>query len=41
MSYQQLSEAAKQRLEANSELWKETSEFAKLDDGETRILKFN
>jgi hypothetical protein len=38
---QQLSEAAKQKLEQNSELWKETSEFVKLDDQEIRILKFN
>jgi hypothetical protein len=38
---QQLSEAAKQNLEANSDLWKETSEFVKLEDGETRVLRFN
>jgi hypothetical protein len=38
---QQLSEAAKQKLEQNSELWKEQSEYVKLDDGETRILRFN
>jgi hypothetical protein len=38
---QQLSEEAKQRLEENAELWRETSEFVRLEDGETRVLKFN
>jgi hypothetical protein len=38
---QQLSEDAKQKLEKNSELWREKSEFVRLEDGETRVLKFN
>jgi hypothetical protein len=37
----QLSEEANQRLEQNAELWRETSEFVRLDDGETRVLKFD
>jgi hypothetical protein len=38
---QQISEEAKQKLEQNAQLWKETSEFVNLDDQEIRILKFN
>ena len=38
---QGLSEAAKQNLEKNSELWKAESVYIKLEDGETRILMFN
>lgn len=37
----QLSEAARQNLERNSELWKAESVYVKLEDGETRILQFN
>lgn len=38
---QELSEAAKQNLEKNAELWKAESVYIKLEDGETRILQFN
>jgi hypothetical protein len=37
----ELSEAAKQNLERNAELWKSESVFIKLEDGETRVLQFN
>jgi hypothetical protein len=40
-SQKQLSDEAKQRLEQNAELWREMSEFVRLEDGETRVLKFN
>lgn len=38
---QGLSEAAKQNLERNSELWKAESVYIKLENEETRILQFN
>jgi hypothetical protein len=41
ISNQQLSEDAKQKLDQNTELWRETSEFVKLEDQEIRVLKFN
>lgn len=41
MTTQQLSEAARKKLDSNAELWRAESEFIKLDDGETRILQFN
>ena len=41
ISNQQIIEAAKHKLEQNSELWKEQSEYVKLEDDETRILRFN
>ena len=37
----QLSEAARQNLERNAELWKAESVYVKLEDGETRVLQFN
>lgn len=37
----QISETAKQKLEANSELWKEQSDYVKLEDGEKRVLRFD
>jgi hypothetical protein len=37
----QLSEAARQNLERNTELWRAESQYVKLEDGEERVLQFN
>ena len=40
MTTQQISEAARKKLDSNAELWRAESEYIRLEDGETRILQF-
>ena len=41
MTTEQISEAARKKLDSNAELWKAESEYIKLEDKETRILQFD